>query len=341
MRHLPHFFIAIFNMLFLACSFGHITSAAEQTEGDSNDERTYAALPFEITSFGAARIGDTAYVYGGHTGDAHSYSLDEQSDKLLALDLKDPAAKWKVAATGPKLQGLGMAAHGKRLIVVGGFTAKNEIGEEHDLHSQSKVLAFDTEGGKWSDLPSLPEGRSSHDAAIVGDSLYVVGGWTMAGEKETQWHSTALSLDLSQENAQWQGLPSPDFQVRAIAAAPHDGRLFVVGGMKKAGGPTRQVHIFEPETQQWLAGPDLPGAGPMAGFGAAAWSVDGKLIASTYEGNVLRLDDDGKSWIAIGKSDDSRFFHRLIPLATNSLLAVGGANMDSGKFLDVEVLKTN
>jgi len=68
-----------------------VTFTDPETSPDLKSEttitKTFDELPFEITSFGAARVGDMAYVYGGHTGDAHQYPEAEQSHPLLGLDL--------------------------------------------------------------------------------------------------------------------------------------------------------------------------------------------------------------------------------------------------------------
>src|SRR5690606_6861170 len=122
----------------------------------------------------------------------------EQSKELTRLDLKQ--GKWETLAEGPPLQGLAMVAHDGKLYRVGGFTAKNDEGEDHDLWSQDSFASFDLQEGKWQDLPSLPEPRSSHDAAVVGDTLYVAGGWSMQGGDEAHWHTTAWKLDLTQDS---------------------------------------------------------------------------------------------------------------------------------------------
>ncbi len=316
----------------------YLTLTFTAPEDSKPSARKLADLPFEITSFGAVRVGDAAFVYGGHTGDAHSYSTEEQSNQLLSLDLTNPDATWQEVAKGERLQGLAMVPHGSRLVLVGGFTAKNAKGEEHDLHSQASVRAYDTKTQQWSDLPSLPSGRSSHDAAIIGDTIYAVGGWMMGDEEENKWHDTALSLDLSAAKPQWKQLPAPPFQRRALATVAHNGRLYVIGGMDKENGPTREVFVFDPADQQWKQGPDLIGKGRMAGFGAAGWSIGGELVVSTYEGDILVLAEDGSEWNSVGKSADSRFFHRLVPFQSHSLIAVGGANMEEGKFLNIEIL---
>ena len=132
-------------------------------------------LPKGITSFGAAVIGDWMYVYGGHFGRAHHYSNTSQSDQLSRLNLRKPG-DWEIVAQGPRLQGLAMVAHGGKLYRAGGFTAHNDEGDEHDLRSIVEFVRFDPETGKWESLADLPEPRSSHDAVVIQDKLYVVGG---------------------------------------------------------------------------------------------------------------------------------------------------------------------
>ena len=326
---------------YITISFLDPEQPVAKKDADASVTTKFAPLPFAITSFGAARAGDSLYVYGGHTGDAHSYSNEAQSNKLMRLDLARPESAWEVVAEGERQQGLGMVAYKDQLILVGGFTAKNKEGEKHDLHSLPMVRAFDLKTKSWSDLPSLPEARSSHDAALVGDTLYVVGGWNMSGEGNTTWHETALAMDLSAENRSWVVIPNPPFKRRAIATVEHQGKLFVIGGMNDKGGPTKAVAIYDPATKSWSEAKELVGEKAMAGFGASGWSANGQLIVTTYEGNIEQWDNDAKSWKVLGKSSDARFFHRLLPIAPNSLIAIGGANMESGKFLDLEVIRTN
>ena len=74
----------------------------------------------------------------------------------------------------------------------------------------------------------------------------------------------------------------------------------------------------------------------MAGFGASGWSLDGKLIITTYEGDIQVWDETDKMWKQAGKTADARFFHRMVPLDANHLVSIGGANMEQGKYLNLE-----
>ena len=297
-----------------------------------------AELPEELTSFGAAVTGKTLFVYGGHTGSAHSYSIEEQSNRLWSLDLSAPNAKWMKRSTDIRLQGLALVPWKEGVVRIGGFTAMNQEGDDHDLRSQPSVAVFDPASNAWSERASLPEPRSSFDAAVLGDSVYVFGGWQLQGSQgDTSWHETAWSLDLSDENAKWQALKSPEFERRALSVAAFDNKLYVIGGMQSSGETTTRVDVYEPASKTWTQGPSLPGEG-MAGFGSAAYAVGNHLYVSTINGFVHQLGSGSDAWKTVAKVDPGRFFHRMIPHDGN-LLMVGGANMQIGKFTDIELIK--
>jgi N-acetylneuraminic acid mutarotase len=316
-------------------------------------------LPQPVTSFGAAVLNDSLYMYGGHTGSAHSYSQKEQSNELTRLNLK--TGQWETVIDGPHLQGLALVAHGGKLYRIGGFTAMNAEGEDHNLQSQNLAVCFDPATDRWSELPALPERRSSHDAAVVGDSIYVVGGWALSGEGDSHWHDTAWKLDLSKKPLRWQPIASPPFKRRALATAAHDGKLYAVGGMQDKGGPTTAVAVYDPATNEWSEGPSLfvksepkaepkkgaknPGrrmsSGSMAGFGASAFATGGSLYVTTVQGNLQRLSKDGAKWEVVSPDVSPRFFHRLLSMSDKQLIVVGGSNMSSGKFEEVEVLNVD
>ncbi len=313
--------------------------AADPNSGASVGPANLPDLPEELTSFGAAIAGNHLYVYGGHTGDAHSYSTDEQSDRFWSVDLSGgEKAEWKKLESGPSLQGLALVAYDGRLIRIGGFTAVNGVGEKHDLRSQASVASYDTALNQWTELSPLPEARSSLDAAVLGSKVYVFGGWKLDGDNDQgTWHQSAWSLDLSDASSTWQPTAEPPFQRRAISVAAHDGKLYVIGGMQSKGGPTTRVGVYDPETNTWSEGPAIPGSG-MSGFGSAAFECGGQLFVSTMDGFVHRLTRSGNGWETIAKIDPARFFHRMLPVDEKKLLLIGGANMRIGKFTQIDAV---
>lgn len=297
---------------------------------------TFPDLPQGLTSFGAALWDEALYIYGGHFGHAHEYYDEGQSPQLLRLNLTQPDA-WEELPAGPRLQGLAMVAHGGMLYRIGGFAARNKKGADQDLWSESHVAGFDIAKGSWQSLAPLPDPRSSHDAVLVENRIYVAGGWQLMGGKESEFHKSAWMLDLSAESPQWQELPPPPFRRRALALGTLDGKVYVIGGMQDTGEPTTQVGIFDPQTNAWSEGPSLNGAA-MEGFGPAACSCGGALYVSTYEGHLQRLTAGAESWETVRKLENPRFFHRMLCWGSNQLVMIGGASMETGKYKSVEVV---
>ncbi len=290
-----------------------------------------------VTSFGAAISGGQLYTYGGNMGTAHSYSNKEQGRNLMIANVKGGA--WTTGPEGPALQGLAMVAHGGKIYRIGGFTALNAAGEENKLESQASVAVYDPATKNWIELPSLPEPRSSGDAAVIGDTIYVAGGWNLSGGRGSEkWHKTAWKLDLSKSNLQWEALPEPPFQRRALSLAAHGGKLYVIGGMLMDGGPTARTDIFDPASGKWSEGPALIGEEKLTGFGNSSFATGGKLYVSTINGDLQRLSEDGQQWEVVAKMPTARFFHRMLPLDDKHLLVVGGGSMTEGKFEDVEII---
>ncbi|MCU0879509.1 MAG: DUF3386 family protein [Pirellulaceae bacterium] len=289
-----------------------------------------------ITSFGAAVVDGYLYVYGGHLGTPHSYSAAEQAKQLLRLKLVE-GAKWEVVGEGPRRTGLAMVGYAGNLYRVGGWEAKNDKGDEWDLHSQADFARFDPLKGGWQDLTPLPAGRSSHDAALIGSKLYVVGGWQLAGKGDGEWHTTAYVCDLSEPMPQWSEITAPPFSRRALAVAGYAGKLYVMGGMDDSNDMSTGVDIYDPASKAWSRGPKLPGK-PMDGFGASAFGTEQGLFATTGSGILCRLSPDGKSWEQVGKLNHPRMFHRLVADEAGKLLVVGGTSR-GGKVHEVEALE--
>lgn len=301
----------------------------------------WPALPKGTTSFGGAVVGSSVYVYGGNYGSAHDYANEEQSGDLWRLDLASPKS-WEKISEGPRLQGLAMVEHRGQLYRIGGFTATNKRGDTENLISQADFARFDTKTSQWTDLAKLPEPRSSHDAVLIGNTVYVVGGWNMQGEggSTAKWHSTAWSCDLSAANLEWKPIAEPSFRRRALALVQHNGKLLALGGMNEKGGPTTAVEVYDPATNAWSSSPALIGGG-MEGFGSSAFFVGDDVYATTMSGAIQRLKKDAAAWEVIGQLQHPRFFHRVLPFQKNQLVVVGGSSMESGKVLQLELLGTD
>jgi N-acetylneuraminic acid mutarotase len=317
-----------------------VTSANAADEAARPDQGivSFTEIPEGVTSFGAAVTGKMLYIYGGHRGNEHEYSAQKQSNQFRRLNLS-PGSKWEQLPAGPRLQGLAMVAHGGKLYRIGGFTARNSEGEEHDLQSVPDVAVFDPKSSTWQSVAPLPEGRSSHDAVVLDGKIYVVGGWQLSGkDKEPHWHDTAFVMDLSQTKPRWEKMPAPPFKRRALSVGALEGKLYVIGGMQ----PNRQISletdVYDTRSGRWSKGPALPGEG-MAGFGTSAFAASGKLYVSNVTANVYRLEEPTSAWVEAGQLKEKRLFHRMVATEDQQLVIVGGAEWLKGKAAAVYAIR--
>jgi len=282
-------------------------------------------LPTTLTSFGGAVMGDYVYIYGGTKGSSHEYSSELQNDSLMRMPVS--GGQWETVAKGPHLQGLALVPHGDKLYRIGGFEARNKTGDEHDLWSVDSVTSFDPKTNQWTAMPALPEPRSSFDAVVMGDHIYVVGGWGMAGGGRSTWHETAWKMDLTQDKPQWTAIAKAPFERRALALAAHDGKLFAIGGITSGGETSLETDVYDPKSDSWTQGPELVGEDGMTGFGASAFAAGGNLYISTVAGSFQKLSPDASKWDVIAQTPTGRFFHRMLPVSENAFVVVGGSNM--------------
>jgi N-acetylneuraminic acid mutarotase len=284
--------------------------------------RTLAPMPEAVTSFGAVTCDGWLYVFGGHKGERHEYSAEQVSGSFFRLNLSE-GHPWEHLPPAPPSQGLPLVAYKGEIYRVGGMAARNPEGEKQDLHSFALVQRFNPHDKKWADITPLPAPRSSHDAVVIGDKLYVAGGWSLSGNTaEALWPTNALLLDLAHPESGWREFPQP-FRRRALALAALGTRAYCLGGMDSNNKTTLAVDVYDTATSQWSKGPDLPN-GRNKGFGCSAIAQDGRLYVNAFQGDLLRLAADGNSWEVVGRLANPRVSHRLVTAGLTQLIALGG-----------------
>jgi hypothetical protein len=319
----------------------YIESASGEVDGKKYDEvRHYTTLVFRVkaakeepavalpplpravASFGADATGGWLYIYGGHCAKTHSYSTEAVVGTFHRLNLANPTG-WEELPGGPGLQGLALVAHDGKLYRLGGMVPRNKPGEQADNHSVSSCARFDPQTRTWEPLPDLPQPRSSHDAVVIGDRVYVIGGWWMKGRgQESQWHETALVLDLRAKRPTWQEIPQP-FRRRALAVARFGEKIYVLGGLTEDNETVRTVNVFDTKDGTWSDGPPLPGF-DRNGFAPAAYLGKDRPHAALADGRIIRLTDQGDRWEEIGRLKQPRIAGRMVGVG-NRLLILGGA----------------
>ena len=292
-----------------------------------------------LTSFGAAVVGDYLYVFSGHDGSAVGFGRDALSDHFRRIKFDDPNAKWEELSRHEPAQSTALVSDGKYLYRIGGLTFLNTTKEKTNFKSTTHFARYDIASGEWTNLAPLPKGRSSLDAAVVGRSVFVAGGWNLQGasSRSAEWHDDIIRFDLDNPKKGWQSIKGPGYITRAFSAASHKGKFYILGGIQRRGF-SRKVSIYDPKTGAWSQGPELKADSRTAGFATSAFEVAGKLYYTGSSGVVYRLTDDGKSWQLVERLLFPRMFLRLLPTKSNRLLAVGGTGSGFGRMSVVESL---
>jgi len=283
-------------------------------------EATLTVMPQAFTSFGAAVHGDFLYVIGGHSSPPHDWHSEGFNTAFYRLNLRDRTS-WEILPGGAALQSVALVNAGAELVRVGGMTATNAEDEQPQLHSTDEVKAYDPHRRLWRDLPSLPAPRSSHDAFIVNNRVYVVGGWNLAGrDAEPVWYDHSLVLDLSADEPAWARIEQP-FIKRALAVAETGGHLYAIGGMTQE-GMTSDVAVLNTATNEWSEAPPIPGRG----FGSSAFGANGRVYATTFEGALISHAPGEEAWRAEATLTYPRYFHRLLHVGNGEFAAVAGTS---------------
>jgi N-acetylneuraminic acid mutarotase len=302
----------------------------------SADATEFPELPTAVTSFGACVSDGWVYVYGGHAGEAHKYSLDTTLFDFRRCKV-DGTGAWENLPGPTRAQGASLVAHAGKVIRVGGLSARNEtIDEDENLVSLTDVTSFDPTTQRWAELPALPKPRSSHDSVVVDGKLYVLGGWELSGSRQGSWHEEAWVLDLERPRRGWKKFSQP-FKRRAVAVAAVGHWIVVMGGMDNENYTSLEVDLYDTKTRKWSKGPELPD-GPMDGFGAAACAQGDTLYVTTYLGKLLQWQPGATDWSGVAEVRTKRFFHRMVPVSETELVLIGGASRQEGHLAEVEVI---
>ena len=207
-------------------------------------------------------------------GGKKSYYQDVYTAPLT----EDTFLDWKKIGVLPEAAAYGVSiSTEKGLICVGGNTAGRSLSDVFLLSLQEDTLKTDT-------LPSLPVTMDNMAGAMLGHSLYVVGG-NVNGIPSSHMYS----LDLSETSRGWK--KEPDIpggpRVQPVCAV-QGGKLYVWSGFAPAFG-NREASLsvdgyaYSPERKEWtpVAAPrDAHGNEISLGGGVAAPYGDGLILCA-------------------------------------------------------------
>ncbi|XP_064407491.1 uncharacterized protein LOC135352241 isoform X2 [Halichondria panicea] len=141
------------------------------------------------------------------------------------------------------------------IIAAGGFDDKGYT---------SSVEVLDVASRRWYIAQSLPNPRSELKSTLIGNTLYLMGGWDI----NVTVTKTVYHVDLNELIAKarsnldtptlWQTLR--EVPLRLSAPLSIGGSLLAVGGVNNRGNPSSSIHLYQPDTRRWVKVGDLPTA---------------------------------------------------------------------------------
>lgn len=306
-----------------------------------------AGLPNPRNHLGGTALNGRVYAIGGQHNENENTGLQAEVHRY------DPATNsWTRLADLPKARShIVTVARDGQILVLGGTNPGNS--------ASSDVTAYDPVSNVWSKLPSLPGGRKTAVAALVNDTVYFTGGShatsTYAGRFRERWENgpampvalgevaggviggtlylvgessnATLALDLS--TGGWrQNLPVRQYVGHHHTAEVIGGRLYLFGGLGSGAG---KVQIFDPVTNRWTLGPDMPfaaGSSSSAVIGGKVY-VAGGIIGSSTTNRAARFDPVGSTWTTLAPMPQGRN-HAAAATDGAKLYVAGGRGAGSG-----------
>ena len=293
-------------------------------------------MPLEMVSFGACESDGYLYIHGGHKGKAHTYSKNNHENVFYRIKL-EPKGELEKLKPGTPSQGYAMVTHRGRILKVGGSQATNDPDEGHNLHSLDLIESYNPKTNNWSIRGKLPEPRSSHEAVVIDDTLYVFGGWDYGNGREA-WLG-CISADLSKEKLTWKQLPDMPVDRRAFSIAHDDLYVYLLGGMDDE-GTMNYFDFYDIKKEEWARGPEVPSKGGLKAFGSAAGFWNGSVYASD-SGDVLhRYDVVEEKWHKGSRLTTARFFHRIV-FYNGEMYVIGGTSRKTGAVNTIEKISVS
>jgi N-acetylneuraminic acid mutarotase len=180
-----------------------------------------------------------------------------------------------------------------RVAVMGGLTQDGQASAQVDVYDP----AIDT----WTRAPDLPIALHHAGAGVLGNRLFVVGGYTGAA-----WAPQAAVYSLGPEpGATWRVEPPLAGPRGALAVASDGRRLVAVGGV--GSGDVRRTEILEEGAGSWRPGPDLAVQREHLGAtfaGGRVYAIAGRMESN--RDSVESLAPGDASWRTEPKLNDSR-----------------------------------
>jgi hypothetical protein len=183
------------------------------------------AMPVARAGFACALLDGRIYAIGGEK---------QQGDRMIdtaTTDVYDVATdKWTTGVPLPAPRQVVAAVADGRILVAGGYSGyTSQI-------AVANVESFNSRDQTWQILPPLGQPVAANAVAVLGHRLFLFGNDVPSA------HVVIYDLQTSKSASR----PLQFTPVRYPAAAVHDGRIYVVGGILHGHTVVSDIQVYEP-----------------------------------------------------------------------------------------------
>jgi N-acetylneuraminic acid mutarotase len=126
-------------------------------------------------------------------------------------------------------------------------------------NASKPTQVYDPATDTWGNKTSIPTTRSALQANVVDGKIYVIGGQMLAGLYIINPSSSNDVYDPATDS--WSKMAPIPTPVMGYASTVLDNKIYIIGGGNTGGPeyePLSQVQIFDPKTNQWTNGTNIP-----------------------------------------------------------------------------------
>ena len=248
---------------------------------------------------GVVVLDQKIYIFGGYTVGVVSSKRSEvfdPSDNSWTLIQELPSA----------ITHMNMVLDGRTVWFAGGFK------DGYKGHAIAEVWRYDVDLDRYTAGPLLPEPRAGGGLALVDGELHYFGGLMADRDTDSGDHWVLDLEDWSNGSASWVAaapMPSPRNQFSTVV---FDGKIYAIGGQFHHDSmqlDQPRTDIYDPVTQVWSRGPDLPKGHSHAE--GATFVHDGKIYMvgghttpvggnKSQDPDILSLSKED-SWLKVGE----------------------------------------
>jgi N-acetylneuraminic acid mutarotase len=176
------------------------------------------------------------------------------------------------------------------------------------------LLGPGSEPGRWESLASVGTSVGEVTAGVINGTMLLVG------------EGTGATLAYDVQNRQWLASKATrPFTGHHHAAEVVGGKLYLVGGI--GGGSEGRLQIYDPSTNSWSTGADMPWGGgsvSTAAIGGKIYAAGGIVPAGFTVANCAVYDPATNVWTALAAMPDDGRNHAAAATDGTKLYAFGG-----------------